>query len=31
VVVLSVKRRDTLALVEDGFRTPYHELRRPRS
>ncbi|MFI5041214.1 MAG: sodium:proton exchanger [Acidimicrobiales bacterium] len=25
-VILSVKRRDTVALVEDGFRTPYHHL-----
>jgi cation:H+ antiporter len=29
-VILSVKRRDTVALVEDGFRTPYHELGKPR-
>ena len=29
-VILIVKRRDTVALVEDGFRTPYHELGRPR-
>jgi len=26
VVILSIKRRDTVALVEDGFRTPYREL-----
>jgi len=31
VVVLTVKRRDTVALLEDGFRTPYRELRDPRS
>jgi len=29
-VILLVKRRDTVALVEDGFRTPYHELKRAR-
>jgi cation:H+ antiporter len=28
--VLVIKRRDTVALVEDGFRTPHHELGRPR-
>jgi cation:H+ antiporter len=26
VVILAVKRRDTVALLEDGFRTPYHQL-----
>ena len=30
LVILVVKRRDTVALVEDGFRTPYHELKHPR-
>jgi cation:H+ antiporter len=30
VVILVVKRRDTVALVEDGFRTPYDELKQPR-
>ena len=30
-VILTVKRRDTVALVEDGFKTPYHQLGRPRS
>lgn len=29
-VILALKRRDTVALVEDGFRTPYHELGSPR-
>jgi cation:H+ antiporter len=28
--ILSVKRRDTVALLEDGFRTPHHRLHRPR-
>jgi cation:H+ antiporter len=28
--ILSVKRRDTVALIEDGFRTPHHRLHRPR-
>jgi cation:H+ antiporter len=28
--ILSIKRRDTVALVEDGFRTPHHRLGRPR-
>jgi cation:H+ antiporter len=28
--VLMVKRGDTVALLEDGFRTPYHHLDRPR-
>jgi cation:H+ antiporter len=30
VVILVVKRRDTVALLEDGFRTPYHRLAEPR-
>ncbi len=29
-VILLVKRRDTVALLRDGFRTPYHHLRHPR-
>jgi hypothetical protein len=29
-VILTVKRRDTVALLEDGFRTPHHRLARPR-
>jgi len=29
--VLSVKRRDTVALLEDGFSTPHHRLDRPRT
>ena len=28
--ILTVKRRDTVALLEDGFRTPHHRLSRPR-
>jgi cation:H+ antiporter len=28
--ILTVKRRDTVALLEDGFRTPHHRLARPR-
>jgi cation:H+ antiporter len=28
--ILSVKGRDTVALVEDGLRTPHHRLRNPR-
>jgi cation:H+ antiporter len=28
--ILTIKRRDTLALLEDGFRTPHHRLARPR-
>jgi cation:H+ antiporter len=30
VAILLIKRRDTVALLEDGFRTPYHQLGRPR-
>jgi cation:H+ antiporter len=30
VAVLTIKRRDTVALLEDGFRTPYHRLHEPR-
>jgi cation:H+ antiporter len=29
-VILSIKRHDTVALVEDGFRTPHHRLGHPR-
>ena len=28
--ILSIKRRDTVALLEDGFRTPHHRLHVPR-
>ena len=31
VAILLIKRRDTVALLEDGFRTPYHQLGEPRS
>ncbi len=28
--ILSIKRHDTVALIEDGLRTPHHRLRHPR-
>lgn len=30
VAILALKRRDTVAMVRDGFRTPYHDLAGPR-
>ena len=29
-VILLVKRRDTVALLRDGFHTPHHQLHHPR-